>query len=71
MEKEVRKSINAAIYEYMREQHLTKKALCVILGLSTASLRNKMNGTRDWSWSEVLKLCELMGVTPDQLAGLA
>lgn len=71
MKEQVRKSINKAIYEFLSEQQMTKSQLAELIGFTTASLRNKMNGTRDWTWTEILKLSEITGKTLDALAGFA
>ena len=71
MKEQVRKSINSAIYEFLSEQQMTKSQLAALIGFTTASLRNKMNGTRDWTWTEILKLSEITGKTLDALAGFA
>lgn len=71
MKEQVRKSINKAIYEFLTEQQMTKSQLAELIGFTTASLRNKMNGTRDWTWTEILKLSEITGKTLDALAGFA
>lgn len=69
MQEQVRKSINVAILEFLNEQHMTKGQFCQIIGFTTTSLRNKMNGTRDWTWTEILKLSEITGKSIDALAG--
>ena len=39
------------------------------LGISVNALSNKRRGITDWKWSEILKLCEILGISPDTLAG--
>ena len=39
------------------------------LGISVNALSMKRRGLTDWKWSEILKLCEILGISPDTLAG--
>ena len=63
-------AINAAIDAYMLAEKATYSQVCGRLGISAASLANKRKGVTDWKWSEILALSEMMGLTPDELAGL-
>lgn len=40
----------------------TQKELAPILGMSTATLTQKLNGKADWKLSEVKKLSHILGI---------
>ena len=64
-------SIDKAIAYHMVDEKLTREDVAKELGISTLSLRMKRNGERDWKWSEILKIAEMVGKTPDEIAGLS
>lgn len=70
MDKHTLRAINAALENYTSEEKVTYSQVCGKLGISAASLANKRKGVTDWKWSEILALSEMMGLTPDELAGL-
>lgn len=63
-------SIDLAISHFMVEQKITREQMAELLGMSSNSLRSKRNGETPWTWFEILKISDLLGKTPDQLAGL-
>ena len=63
-------SIDRAIGYYMVDEKLTQEAMANRLGMTANTLRSKRKGENDWTWSEVLRIAELVGKTPDVLAGL-
>lgn len=64
------KAIDLAIGYFMVEQKLTREQMAELLGISTNTLRWKREGKTDWSWSEILRLSDITGKSPDELAGL-
>lgn len=64
------KTIDLAIGYFMVEQKLTREQMAELLGISTNTLRWKREGKTDWSWSEILRLSDITGKSPDELAGL-
>lgn len=47
----------------MAEKGITRKALASHLGTTEKTLRNKINGTTDFTWSEIIKTRDY--VAPD------
>lgn len=70
LEEQAVKSIDLAIGYFMVEQKLTREQMASLLGMSTNSLRWKREGKKDWTWSEILRLSDITGKSPDELAGL-
>ena len=70
MEDRAVKTIDLAIGYFMVEQKLTREQMAELLGISTNTLRWKREGKTDWSWSEILRLSDITGKSPDELAGL-
>ena len=62
-------SIDKAIAHYMVDEALTQEGMAKLLSMTTNTLRWKREGKSDWTWSEILTLADLIGKTPDQLAG--
>lgn len=63
------KSIDLAIGYFMVEQKITREQMAKLLGMSTNSLRWKREGKKDWTWSEILRLSDITGKSPNELAG--
>ena len=70
MEEQAVRAIDLAIGYFMVEQKLTREQMASLLGMSTNSLRWKREGKKDWTWSEILRLSDITGNSPDELAGL-
>ena len=70
MEEQAVRAIDLAIGYFMVEQKLTREQMASLLGMSTNSLRWKREGKKDWTWSEILRLSDITGKSPDELAGL-
>lgn len=64
-------AIDTAISEYMAANDCGNTQMAALMKMTTNTLRSKRNGSSDWSWSEILKLADLTGKSPDQLAGLS
>ena len=63
--------IDKAIGYYMVDEKLTQESMAKRLNMTANTLRWKREGKNDWSWSEILSLSELLGKTPDELAGIS
>lgn len=63
--------IDRAITEYLSEQGITRGQLAETLGMSTNTLRWKRQGKYEWTWGEILALSEIVGKSPDELAGMS
>ena len=63
--------IDLALGYYMVEQKISRENLASMLDMSSESLRNKRNGKTPWTWNEILKISDILGKTPDELAGLS
>lgn len=70
MEDSIVKTIAAEIGGYLTANKKTFGWLAEQLGITENTLRNKRDGRSDWSFREILRLSELLGKTPSQLAGL-
>lgn len=70
MNTETTKTIADNIDRYRKPRKVTQKALASELGMTANSLRSKMRGESEWKWSEILKLSEITGMTPTELAGV-
>lgn len=64
------KTIDLHISDYMRQENMTVQQMADELSMTANSLRWKRSGKQDWKWSEILKLAELTGKTPDELSGI-
>lgn len=64
------RTIARGIVVFMFETQTTLEQVARHLGISNVTLRSKLRGQSEWRWSEILKLCELTGKSPDELAGL-
>ena len=50
---------------------ISHESFAKLMGMSAPTLRHKRNGYSDWKWSEILKLSEILGESPDKLAEIA
>ena len=69
-QQEIIETIDRNITAFLKSRGSSMTWLASQLGITTASLQNKRNGRTDWKWSEILKLCEVLDVTPDALSGI-
>lgn len=63
-------AVDSAISQFISEQKITREKMAKLLGISANTLRWKREGRYDWSWSEILRLCDLLGKSPNELAGI-
>ena len=61
--------INEKVGAWLLQGH-TRTELAELLGMSRQTLSNRLDGTAMWNWDEVLKLADLLGVTPNEMAGI-
>ena len=61
--------IERAIGIYMEGRDMTQTQMASELGMTTNTLRAKKRGDSDWTWGELLKLCKLLNLTPNELTG--
>lgn len=66
---QVTTSIDRAIGYYMADNKLTREQMSELIGMSTNTLRWKREGKSEWTLSEILKLSEIIGKTPNELTG--
>lgn len=66
---QVASAIDRAIGYYMADNKLTREQMSELMGMSTNTLRWKREGKNEWTLSEILKLSEIVGKTPDELTG--
>lgn len=63
-------SIDRQIGYFMVEQKLTREQMANLMDMNTNTLRWKREGKSAWRWDEILRLSEITGKSPDELAGL-
>ena len=47
-----------------------KRELAQLLGISRPTLDRRFSGQSQWRWEEALKIADLTGCTPNDLAGI-
>ena len=67
---EVVKHIDREIMLYMEQKDLSQTEMASLLDMTTNTLRSKRRGDNDWTWSELMRMCELFEETPNELTGL-
>ena len=70
MEQKTLTAIDDAIAYFIFEQKITREQMADLMGMSANTLRRKREGRNGWTWSEILRLSDITGKSPDQLAGL-
>lgn len=50
------------IVQLMKEQNISFKELAAKLKVSNQTITRKINGTTDWTYSEIMILSELFGI---------
>lgn len=61
-------NLDAAIAAFLRANGTSQSALAARIGISPASLSAKRRGVRDFSFEEVIVLCDLLGASIDEMA---
>ncbi len=62
-----REDIGRRVRDLRLKHNWTGEELGRMIGLSGSSLNNKERGVRDFSWNEVIRLCDIFGITMDEL----
>ena len=68
--KEIAEAIDRKVSTYCIVHKMSQDSFAKLMEMSTNTLQNKRNGYTDWKWSEILKLCDIIGDTPNGLAGI-
>lgn len=61
--------IDGAITVYLRRNNMTQAYLAHEMGMAENTFSWKRRGIREWTMSEAVKLCDILGLTLDQAAG--
>ena len=64
-------TIDMAISHFMVDQKINREQMAKLMNMAPNTLRWKREGKTDWSWSEILRICDLLGTTPNELTGRA
>lgn len=67
----VKKRIDRAISDYMESKDMSQTEMASLLRMTPNTLRAKRRGDSDWTWSELNTMCDLFGMTPNQLTGIS
>ena len=62
-------AIDMAISHFMVDQKINREQMAKLMNMAPNTLRWKREGKTDWSWSEILHICDLLGTTPNELTG--
>lgn len=62
-------TIDTAISHFMVDQKINREQMAKLMNMAPNTLRWKREGKTDWSWSEILHICDLLGTTPNELTG--
>lgn len=60
-------SIKERVGAYLEREGATKKGLAAQLGISTVTLNLKMDGKTEFTFSEAIRLSEILGCTVNDL----
>ena len=52
---------------WLLDKNHTTQDLASQLDMSPQTLGNRLDGTFDWSWAEIVKLSKVLGCTPNEL----
>lgn len=63
--------IDRKISVYCVIHKMSQDSFAKLMGISTNTLHSKRSGYTDWKWSEILQLSEILGESPNELAGIA
>lgn len=62
-------AINTSIAKWLLDTSHTKSQLADELGITPATLTNKLQGETKWYWREVCQLADYLGVNLNDLRG--
>ena len=63
-------SVNEKIGAWLLVNGNTRAELADALGITRPTLSTRLDGSAPWRFSEIIKLSELLGTTPNDLAGI-
>lgn len=61
--------LDEAIAAYLRRKGITQAAFAESIGMSENTLSWKRRGIREFSLSEAVKVCDIVGITLDEACG--
>lgn len=56
--------------EYIRDSGYKKQYLAEAIQITPQSLKRKMNGTRQWSFSEACELSRILCISPEEMVSV-
>ena len=59
-------ALDEAITLYLKRNNVTQAALASEMGMSENTFSWKRRGIRDWSMTEAVELCDILGITLDE-----
>lgn len=62
-------SVNEKLGAWLLKSGNTREVLAKALGMTRPTLNSRLK-EGGWSWAEVLRICEITGATPNELAGI-
>lgn len=62
--------INEKLGAWLLKDGNTREVLAQAIGISRPALQNRLNGTSKWYWEEVVKVSQITGSSPNELAGI-
>ena len=62
--------INQRIGEWLLVSGNTRAILADAIGITRPTLANRLDGTAQWNWEEVVRLSQYLGVSLNELAGV-
>lgn len=60
-------SITKKVGAWLLEPKHTKRSLAASLGVSVATLNNRLKGRNGWTWSEISKLSDILACSTEEL----
>ena len=63
--------INEKLGAWLLKEGNTQELLASKIGISRPTLAGRLNGKSKWNWEDVIRISQLVGVSLDELAGIA
>ena len=61
-------SIQNKVGAWLLVRGRTKQELASELGFTVQTLNNRLDGSREWSWKEIIQLARILGCSIEELA---
>lgn len=61
--------LGEVVHVYLRRKGAHQKMLAAHMNVTQATISNKLRGTRPWTWNDILKTAEFLGIGPAELVG--